>query len=186
MTAYTSTSARRLIAAPLAFGALAIAAVAGDAAFNTTPAAAAAMKFKKLRVDNIDRYRPVVTVRLINGRWQFRTNEKVRFGLKFFAQTKNKRMTSFHVQTGGRTYQIWKGKKTWKLKSNNLRFNLHSSDFASNFGSQVARFCGEKMRGRTGTRNFNINLTFKFYALSHYGQKAERLKSIPSIVKCVS
>ncbi len=172
------------LATPLAIAAVAAAVLAAPA-LTATPAAAA-IGIKTLDVKNRDRHRPIVNVRLVNGRWMFRANEKVRFNLKLYVKSKRKRMTYLAFNAGGRRIKIWQGKKTWKLKANQLRFSLNARDFAGNFGGQVARFCGEKMRGRNGTYNFKANLTFQFYILDKNGFRANRNKSIPSIIRCIS
>lgn len=187
MTDRSSRTASRLLtgAAPLAVTALAVAAIAGGTALTATPAAAG-IGIKTMDVKNRDRQRPIVNVRLINGRWMFRSNEKVRFNLKIFVKSKRKRMTYFGFNSGGRLIKIWAGGKTWKLKANQLRFSLNARDFAGNFSGQVANFCGQKMRGRRGIHNFKADLTFQFYILDKNGFRANRNKSIPSLIRCIS
>ena len=161
---------------------VAAAAVIGTAPLTAT-SAQAAIQVKSLKVDHRTRGRPIITVRLIDGKWQVKSSDKISFDLKVEIQSKKNRMVNAWLLLGGHTYHVWRGAKTWKL-----RWKKFTGSFAGwEFGDQAkgaAKACGNLMKGRSGNARFNFKFKITFQVADKNGHKAAAAQLVSGFLDC--
>jgi hypothetical protein len=162
---------------------IAAAAVIGTAPHTATPAFAKGIQIKSLKVDHRTRGRPIVTVRLINGKWQVKASDKVRFDLKVEIKSKKNRMLSAWLIFGGHSYHLWRGSKTWTL-----RWKKFTPTFAGgqlgDHAQGAAKACGNLMKGRSGSARFNHKIKVTFQVSDKKGRKAAASKFVSAFLDC--
>ena len=161
---------------------LAAAAVIGTAPLTAT-SAEAAVQVKSLKIEHRDRGRPIVVVRLVNGKWQVSSSDQVRFNLKVEIKSKKNRMRSAWIIIGGREHHLWRGKKTWKLRWKKFTMSLSRASLGDHaHGAAVA--CGKLMKGRSGNARFNHKIKLTFKVSDKKDRKAYAAKRISAYLDC--
>lgn len=167
----------------LGVAALVATAVFAGSAPITATSANAAIKIKSLKIDHRTRGRPVVTVRLIDGRWQVKSKDKVNFDLKVKLKSKKNRILSVWMIFGGQSYHLWRGKKTWEV-----RFKKFTASFAGaqlgDHAKGAAKACGKLMKNRSGTWTFNHKIKVGFQVSDKKGRKASSAKFVSAFLRC--
>lgn len=161
---------------------VAAAAVIGTAPLTAT-SAQAAIQVKSLKVDHRTRGRPIVVVRLINGKWQVVSSDKVRFDLSVEIQSKKNRMLSAWLIFGGRSYHLWRGSKTWKLRWKKFTMSFSGGQLGDH-AEGAARACGNLMKTRTGSARFNHKIKVTFEVSDKKGRKAAAAKFVSAFLDC--
>ncbi|HUT50020.1 MAG TPA: hypothetical protein VM325_11825 [Alphaproteobacteria bacterium] len=161
---------------------VATAAVIGTAPLTATPAEAA-IQVKSLKVDHRTRGRPIVTVRLIDGRWQVKSSDVVRFDLKVEVKSKKNRMRSAWLIFGGRSYHLWRGGKTWTLRWKKFTAGFAGAQLGDH-ANGAARACGNLMKGRSGSARFNHKIKVTFQVSDKKDRKAAASKFVSAFLDC--
>jgi len=162
---------------------IAAAAVIGTAPITATPAEAA-IKVKSLKIDHRDRARPIVTVRLINGKWKVVSSDKVRFNLKVEIKSKKNRMRSAWLIFGGRSYHLWRGKKTWKLRWKKFTMSFAGGQLGDH-AHGAAKACGNLMKTRSGNGHFKHKIKLTFQVSDKKDRKAAAAKFVSARLHCI-
>jgi len=161
---------------------IAAAALVGTAPLTAT-SAEAAIKVKSLKVDHRTRGRPIVTVRLINGTWKVVSSDKVRFDLKVEIKSKKNRMRSAWLIFGGRSYHLWRGKKTWKLRWKKFTASFSGGQLGDH-AHGAAKACGNLMKSRSGSARFNHKIKVTFQVSDKKDRKAAAAKFVSAFLDC--
>ena len=149
-----------------------------------TPAFAGGIQIKSLKIEHRDRARPIVTVRLINGKWKVVSSDKVRFNLKVEIKSKKNRMRSAWLILGGRSYHLWRGSKTWKLRWKKFTPSFAGGQLGDHaHGAAVA--CGKLMKGRSGNGDFSHKIKLTFQVSDKKDRKAAAAKFVSARLHCI-
>lgn len=163
--------------------------VAGGTAFTAasslltaSPAHASKIKFKGLSVKHRTRGRPIVTVRLRDGRWRA-SGAVMHMDLKVVLKSKKSRILSVDIEIGGRRFSVRRGKLVNKLTLSPLRIGLASHALGSH-ASGAAKACGKLMKNRNGSRRFNHNIKVTFIIGNKKGKKAAKAVHVSGFLDC--
>jgi len=162
---------------------IAAAAVIGTAPLTATPAFAKGIQVKSLKVNHRTRGRPIVTVRLINGKWQVKASDKVRFDLKVEIKSKKNRILSAWLIFGGHSYHLWRGSKTWKLRWKKFTMSFSGGQLGDH-ANGAAKACGKLMKNRSGSWRFKHKIKLTFQVSDKKGRKAAAAKFVSAFLDC--
>ena len=162
---------------------VAVAAVIGTAPLTATPALAKGIQVKSLKVEHRTRGRPIITVRLIDGKWQVKASDKIHFDLKVEIKSKKNRMVNAWLILGGHTLHLWRGAKTWTLRWKKLTGSFAGWEFG-NQAAGAAKACGNLMKGRSGSARFNFKFKLTFQVADKKGRKAAAAKLVSGFLDC--
>lgn len=168
------------VALPVAGGA---GLTAASGLLAASPAHAGKIKFKSLSVKHRTRGRPVVTVRLRDGRWRA-TGAQMRMDLKAVLKSKTNRILRVDIDIGGRRFNVRRGKLVYKLTLSPLRISLPSHALGSH-AAGAARACGNLMKNRNGSRRFNHSIKLTFIIGDKKGKKAARAVLVSGFLDCL-
>ena len=148
-----------------------------------SPALAGNIKFKGLSVSHRTRGRPVVQIRLQNGKWRA-TGAVMRMDLKAVMKSKKRRILRVDIEIGGRVFNVRRGKLYYKLTLSPLRIGLPSHGLGSH-AKGAARACGNLMKNRSGSRRFNHNIKVTFIIGDKKGKRAGRAVHVSGFLDCL-
>jgi hypothetical protein len=163
---------------------VATAAVIGTAPLTATPALAKGIEVKSLKVDHRTRGRPIITARLIDGRWQVKSSDKVHFDLKVEIKSKKNRILSAWLLVGNNRFHLWRGSKTWTLRWK--KFTASFAGWQLGEADNAARVCGTLMKGRSGSARFDYKFKLTFEVHDKKGRTAAAAKLVSGFLDCKS
>jgi hypothetical protein len=158
-------------------------AVLGISAVSTNEAHAGTIKVKSLKIEHRTRGRPIVVVRLVNGRWQVKSSHVVHFDLKVEIRSKTNRILSADFILGGNSYNLYRGKLTWKLRWKKFTGGFAGGQLGSD-AAGAAKACGKLMKGRNGSARFHYKIKVTFRIGDKKGHKASASKFVSAFLDC--
>ena len=122
-------------------------------------------------------------VRLIDGRWQVRDQDRTYLNLKIEVRSKTVRIAQVTLLFGNTLRVIYQGKKAWALRFSNLRQTYAASQLGY-LRDAGANFCGNAARPNAGLQRFQREFTIKVGIVSGGGLTAVKEKRVSGYIYC--